>query len=146
MNEIDFVNPCRSGASTAMVRAQYHFRVSEQGLLAWDVRRLIALSENFPVRYIKLSDIAEIDEDHWYTHGGVVPTCRSIVEHYQLIREADLAYPIILDQNGRVMDGMHRVCKAVLDGLTEIAAVQFEADPEPDYINCEPASLPYDDA
>ena len=29
----------------------------------------------------------------------------------QLIDEVDLSYPIILDQNGRVMDGMHHFCR-----------------------------------
>ncbi len=129
-----------------MVRAQYHFRTSEQGLLAWDVRRLIELSKDLPVRSIPLSDIAEIDENHWYAHGAVVPTCRSLIEHYRLIEASDLSYPIILDQRGRVMDGMHRVCKALLSGIADIAAVQFRVDPEPDYINCDPESLPYDDA
>jgi hypothetical protein len=32
------------------------------------------------------------------------------------------------------MDGGHRVCKAWLLGHTEIAAVQFAQDPEPDYL------------
>jgi|GEM_PF-5678144 len=29
-----------------VIRAQYHFRASEQGLLAWDVRRLVRLSRD----------------------------------------------------------------------------------------------------
>ena len=32
------------------------------------------------------------------------------------IEETDLEYPIILAADGRVMDGMHRVCKALLEG------------------------------
>ena len=28
--------------------------------------------------------------------------------------------------------------------LTEIAAVRFDEDPEPDYVDCDPDSLPYD--
>ena len=58
---------------------------------------------------------------------------------------ADLAYPIILDSAGRVMDGMHRVSKALMQGATQIAAVQFEQDPAPDYVDCDPDLLPYDD-
>jgi len=30
----------------------------------------------------------------------------------RLIDEVDIGYPIILDRNGRVIDGMHRVCRA----------------------------------
>ncbi|HEG4446175.1 TPA: hypothetical protein SD616_001414, partial [Aeromonas hydrophila] len=36
------------------IRAQYHFRASEQGLLAWDVRRLVRLSRDLPVQAVAL--------------------------------------------------------------------------------------------
>lgn len=41
------------------------------------------------------------------------------------------------------MDGMHRVAKAIRQGQTEIAAVQFEQDPEPDHVGRGPSELPY---
>jgi hypothetical protein len=104
----------------------------------------VKLSENLPVHHVRVSAIAEVDENHWYSYGNVAPTCRSIVEHCALIRDADLSVPIILDQAGRVMDGMHRVCKAILEGEAVLPAVQFQADPEPDYVDCDPDSLPYD--
>jgi hypothetical protein len=126
-----------------MIRAQYHFRRTPDGLLAWDVRRLIKITSGLPVRQIAVASIDELNEDHWYSHGATKPTCKSIVEHSSLIQSADLSYPIILDSAGRVMDGMHRVCKAYMQGRTHIAAVQFQQDPEPDFINREPESLPY---
>ena len=43
------------------------------------------------------------------------------------------------------MDGMHRVCKAALLNRSTIEAVQFAADPEPDYIGVDPDQLPYED-
>jgi hypothetical protein len=43
------------------------------------------------------------------------------------------------------MDGMHRVCKSLLEGRSEIPAVQFETDPQPDFVNCDPDLLPYDE-
>jgi hypothetical protein len=72
-------------------------------------------------------------------------TCREVVDHARLMQECDLAHPIILSSDGRVMDGMHRICKALLQGRTEIEAVRFEHDPEPDYIGVDPDDLPYDD-
>jgi hypothetical protein len=127
-----------------MIRAQYHFRPSADGLLAWDVRRLVELSRGLTERRIRLASIRELDENHWYAYDGQVPTCRSIIEHARLIDEADLGYPIILDADGRVMDGMHRVCKAVLDGDTHINAVRFAETPLPDYVGRQPDDLPYD--
>ena len=131
--------------SILSIRAQYHFRPAPEGLLAWDVRRLVRLSRTLPVRSLPLSQITELDSEHWYGHGSVRPTVRSIAEHCQLMLAADLAYPIILDSAGRVMDGMHRVSKALMQGATQIAAVQFEQDPAPDYVDCDPDMLPYDD-
>ncbi len=72
-------------------------------------------------------------------------TCREVVDHAHLMLESDLAYPVILSSDGRVMDGMHRICKALLEGRPEIEAVRFEHDPEPDYIGIDPGDLPYDD-
>ena len=63
----------------------------------------------------------------------------------QLIDEVDLSYPIILDRDGRVMDGMHRICRAVREGKDTIPAVRFAASPEPDFVGCDPDELPYDD-
>ena len=126
------------------MRQQYHFRDSPKGLLSWDVFRLIRLSEDQPVIEILLSDIHELDETYWFDLGGARPTCRNILEHTQLINDADLSYPIILCHEGRIMDGMHRVCKAQMLGLKMINAVKFSKYLEPDYIGVEPDSLSYD--
>ncbi|MBW3695070.1 hypothetical protein EK599_05165 [Vibrio sp. T187] len=125
------------------MRQQYHFRNSEHGLLAWDVFRLIELTKNLPVIDVSLTDIAELDQAFWYELGGAKPTCRNIVEHTKLIQNADLSYPIILCHEGKVMDGMHRVCKATLLGRKTIQAVQFSTYLSPDYIGVDPDELPY---
>ena len=111
--------------------------------MAWDVRRLIELSADLPERRLAVADVAELGENHWYQFDP--PTCRSIVMHAELIEAADLSYPVILDAGGRVMDGMHRICRALRDGVPTVACVQFREDPEPDYIGRDPASLPYDE-
>jgi hypothetical protein len=66
-------------------------------------------------------------------------------QHIRLIETADLRFPIILSSEGRVMDGMHRVVKALLAGRATIDAVRFTVDPEPDYIGVDPNQLPYDE-
>jgi hypothetical protein len=57
----------------------------------------------------------------------------------------DPKHPIILSAEGRVMDGMHRVYKALLENRDTIAAVQFERNPAPDYIDADIETLPYDE-
>ena len=123
------------------MRKQYYFRPSERGLLAWDVDRLIALTSDFTVHDVPLSEIRELDEP-WFGINEH-PSWRSMLEHVRLIDEADLSYPIILSASGAVMDGMHRVVKASLAAHKTIQAVQFPEDPEPDHVGREPAELPY---
>ena len=125
------------------VRKQYHFWPSNQGLMAWDIDRLIALSKGLPRISVPVNVIRELDEVYWFGDAKERPTCRKVLEHMSLINEVDLLYPIILGADGRVMDGMHRVAKVFLDGIEEIEAVQFERDPEPDYVGCRPEDLPY---
>lgn len=124
------------------LRTQYHFRRSPQGLCAWDVHRLIELSARLPRQRVPLSDIRELDEAFWGPESRPM-TCREIVRHTRLLLDCDLDFPIILSSDGRVMDGMHRVCRALLEGRNDIEAVRFVRDPEPDYIGVHPDDLPY---
>jgi hypothetical protein len=126
------------------MRKQYYFRQSSRGLLVWDVDRLVALSRDFPVLHVPLTDIREIGEP-FSSESDEAASLRSMVEHIQLVEAADLRFPIILSPEGRVMDGMHRVVKALLAGRATINAVRFTADPEPDYIDADPNQLPYDE-
>lgn len=121
---------------------QYHFRPSERGLLAWDVLKLVKLSKDFEVREVPLCEIVELKEPYWFG-GGKEATCEEIIQHAKQIYEADLTCPIILCSEGRVMDGMHRVCKAKLEGRETILAVQFKEPLEPDYVGKQPDELPY---
>ena len=128
---------------TEIVRKQYHFWPGDAGLDAWDVDRLIALSKDFPIEQVELASIAEVDTVYWF--GGELerPTVRKVVDHMRLIATVDPTHPIILGADGRVMDGMHRIARALLDGQTSIGAVRFTLDPEPDYRSCRPEDLPY---
>ena len=125
------------------MRKQYHFRKVENDTYIWDVDNLVAFTQHFKVKEIPLSNIQELEEAYWYpdTH----PTTQDILEHMQLIQQADLTYPIILCSQGRLMDGMHRVGKAKILGKDTISAVQFEIDPQADFINVDENYLIYDD-
>ena len=123
------------------VRKQYFFRQSPRGLLSWDVDRLIELSKQFPRKHVSIDELGELDRE-WHGEDGP-PTWRQMIEHVQLINEADLAYPIILAANGEVMDGRHRIAKAALLGLKTIECVRFSEDPQPDHIGKRPEDLTY---
>ena len=130
----------------AELRPQYHFRQTQTGLDAWNVARLIRLSRDLPTISVDPRTISELDQNHWYMDPSQQPTPRSLLEHMQLIEQSDLSFPIILDAHGRVMDGMHRICKAVYEGRSTISARQFSQDPAPDYVDCASDDLPYADS
>ncbi len=125
------------------MRKQYHFRNIGQELYIWDVHYLLELTKNLTPKTVLLADIQELNEAYWFPDQ--YPTTQQIIEHFQLIQDADLSYPIILCAQGRVMDGMHRVAKASLLQHTAIFAVQFEQTPEPDFLNMDEDDLDYDE-
>lgn len=125
------------------MRKQYHFMPSDRGLLAWDVDRLIEGSRGLPRERVALASIRELDEVYWFDGERERPTCRRVLDHLRLVLDADLSYPIILGADGRVMDGMHRVGRALLEGHDDIEAVRFAEDPEPDHVGRRPGELPY---
>ncbi len=99
----------------------------------WHVERLWEVSKNLPVHAVKIADLPGMDEVLWF--GGpdnLQPTCRAVTEHARQIQVADLSFPIILSEEGEVWDGMHRVARATLEGLSELQAVQFSVNPLPD--------------
>ncbi len=82
------------------MRKQYHLVPATRGFDAWDVDRLIELSENLPVELIEIASLAEIDDDYWSVGSGVPATVRTVVEHMRLIEESTCATPSSSDTTG----------------------------------------------
>lgn len=94
------------------------------GSNSWGVARLFQLSKGFPV--------LEIPVDHLclsYSYENL--SLRDMVMHISAIIKSDLNTPIILDEDGDLMDGRHRVMKALLTGKKTIKAVRFDENPTP---------------
>jgi len=104
---------------------------STRQTLIWKVPRLIELSRDLPVQEVYLEDLPvwEPEMDGWGIRG-----LDDFVGNMQRVLDADLSYPIILSAEGWVMDGMHRIAKAKLQGFTTIKAVRFPVNPLPDSV------------
>ncbi len=51
--------------------------------------------------------------------------CTDLVEfasHMKHVQEADLSYPVILNEKGAMLDGRHRMVKALLEGKESVKA------------------------
>ncbi len=90
----------------------------------FSVARLVELSKNFKVMTIPL--------DHLNVYNIYSDlTLRDMAMHFNAVNNADLKYPIILDEDGEIMDGRHRIIKAMIEGKRSIKAVRFDKNPEP---------------
>jgi len=87
---------------------------------------------------VAVESISEVDSIYWFDNEGNRPTVRAIIEHVRLINDVDTSYPIIMGPDGRVMDGMHRIARAVLEDRPAISAVILPQLPETDYRNIFP--------
>ena len=81
-----------------------------------------------------------------YLLPDTLPNTAGSVEYMRLVKAADLADAILIDAEGKLMDGMHRVAKALLAGHSHIHAQLLPQTPAPDFINVDVDSLPYDDS
>lgn len=115
------------------MRTQFHQRPHPDGKQFWDIGKILARSSHLPVIDLPLEKLKELDENWWF-QDGEVPSARLIAHHIHLIQMADLSYPILLCSEGRLMDGMHRAIKAVLQGDSTIKAIQLDETPPPDHV------------
>ena len=90
----------------------------------WSVARLFELSKDL--------EVMEIPLEHLNIHNKYESlTLKDMVMHMNAVNDADLSSPIILDDEGEIMDGRHRIMKAMLIGAKTIKAVRFEENPAP---------------
>ena len=90
----------------------------------WSVARLITLAADL--------EIMEIPLKHLNVYNKYKDlTLREMVTHMRAVNDADLNYPIILDEDGEIMDGRHRIMKALLNEEKTIKAVRFDKNPTP---------------
>ncbi len=94
------------------------------------MQQLWDMAAGLPVKKVRVSELNALDEVRWFSERmNKLPTCRAVAEHARDIYEANFHFPIILSPSGVVLDGMHRLCKAFLEGMEEIDAVQLPVMP-----------------
>jgi len=100
-----------------------------RGDYMWDVKKLWELSKDLPVYDIPLFSL-QTDQALW----DGADTFMGMLRHCKLINQADLRHPIILDSDGHIADGRHRLGKALMLGRSTIPAKRLISMPDPDYV------------
>ena len=90
----------------------------------WDISRLIYLSADFEVEKIPVKHI------YLGTKYNEL-TLREMLRHIVAVMECTLDHPIILDDDGFILDGRHRLMKSIIEGKQTIDTVRFYKMPEP---------------
>ena len=93
--------------------------VCSWGGRVWRIRDLRAAVAGQPTFMFPLSLIPLTE------HKFECPDILEFARHMLHVQEADLDYPVIMDEKGWIMDGRHRIVKALLNGWTEIPCVQL---------------------
>lgn len=91
----------------------------------FNIAMLLDLAKDLPVFEVPLAGL-DLVHEAWNGH--------SLFEsafHVRKIMKADLDAPILLDWNGRIADGRHRIVKALALGKRTIKARRMTWKPEP---------------
>lgn len=94
----------------------------------WSAIKLIDASKDLPVFDIPLAGI-DIS-----TLPFRVISLDEFIFQMSRVQNTSLEHPIILDDQGCIADGWHRIAKAILEGHTTIKAVRLNEMPEPDKV------------
>jgi hypothetical protein len=102
-----------------------HEQCCYRGEYEYSVPRLIELAKDLPTIDLPLKYLCT-----YKTYNEL--TLRDMVMHMNAVNNADLSFPIILDEDGMILDGHHRVMKALLLGEESIKVKRFEFNPPSD--------------
>lgn len=91
--------------------------------------------------FAKAKEYEVMDLPLWCVNLGYQPltidSVNDFIFHVKRVNDCSLDNPIILDDEGTTADGIHRVCKAILNGEETIKAIRLLEMPSPDGTNDE---------
>lgn len=90
----------------------------------FSVARLAQLTAEFEVMDIPLAHM-----NLYNTYDNL--SLREMAGHIVSVNNADMTKPIILDEDGCIMDGRHRIMHAIVNGIESVKAVRFDVNPTP---------------
>jgi len=62
-------------------------------------------------------------------------TMYDVINHFRQTMESDLQYPIIVSEEGWILDGWHRVVNSIINNVRYVKAVRLKKNPPFDIVN-----------
>jgi hypothetical protein len=91
---------------------------------SYDVKQLWTLTAHLPIRTLPTENLLiNLDYTEWATDllaREVFENLALYPEHKQRIEAAELSYPILIDKNGIIIDGLHRLCRYIQLGFKDV--------------------------
>lgn len=101
----------------------------------WDIPRLWEESKQLQIESKNLSNYSLVLKGPLTWCSPQVPmSFQGFLDHMTQTLNAELSYPILLDKDGNVIDGMHRLAKAFLSHQKTILVKQFKEELSPDRV------------
>lgn len=101
-----------------------------EGNKVWYANTLIKASKGLPVKTMSINNNLLDDKIYW-----IMDTFFDLKNHLIRINNADLKYPVIVGPKGKIIDGWHRLMKAVQLNRTSIKFVKLDKMPPYDFID-----------
>jgi hypothetical protein len=95
----------------------------------WTVANLVERAKGLPPFDLPIAALF-VGAKVW----GAIESPYEFAQHMRRVLDVDTSHPVILDQEGFIMDGWHRVTRALVDGKATIKAVRFDETAPHDYI------------
>ena len=104
----------------------------EKHIYSVDMMMAYVNTHKHPIQKIKIEDnLWQLEQNVWgdYSPADVLkhPERKKYAENIQRIKDADLSYPIFMTSKHQIIDGYHRVLKAVKEKKPGISAYVFDA-------------------
>lgn len=95
----------------------------------WKTSTLIRESGPLRAHRFYLNQVSSKHPLAWHVNN-----VSNILAHLNRIHNADMSMPIILRADGCIMNGLHRVVRALYEGRNYVLAKQFIKNPKPDFV------------
>jgi len=93
----------------------------------YTVSRLIELSSALPTIKVSILELMKNTDNHQGLEELAIFSTTNILEHNR-VHDSDNSFPILIKEDGTIIDGFHRVLKAILSGTNILPAKKIPLD------------------
>ena len=107
-------------------------RVIDGYIFVYDCTEIYRLARNSPIESVRLADF-DLSKMFWFTSLEQA-SVSAVLEHINRINAACAEDPIVLAPDGALLDGLHRLAKAVFEKRYVIPARRLAIEPTPIFV------------